>query len=87
LNFHAKTVSRIREEVEKSVTATLSLIIFVCGGVSAGYGKNVTDFGMSECATENVSVNPLQKSDMETHLYRDVEEASQMVLSARLECA
>jgi hypothetical protein len=32
-------------------------------GVPAGYGKNVTDFAISECVTASVPVNPLQKSD------------------------
>jgi hypothetical protein len=53
----------IDERVEKSVTETLSLIIFVCYRVSVRYGKNVTDFDISECVTESVSVTSMDKSD------------------------
>jgi hypothetical protein len=59
----AKIGSRIQEEVEKSVTETLLLFIFVCDRVSVGYGKNVTGFVILECVTESLSVNPLQKCD------------------------
>jgi hypothetical protein len=31
--------------------------------VSVRYGKNVTDFDISECVTESVSVNPMDKFD------------------------
>jgi hypothetical protein len=44
-------------------TETLSLVQMTSDRVSVRYGKNVTDFGISECVTESVSVSPLQKSD------------------------
>jgi hypothetical protein len=39
------------------------MIIFVCDRVSVRYGKNVTDVDISECVTESVSVNSMDKSD------------------------
>jgi hypothetical protein len=53
----------LAQRVEKSVTETLSLIIIVCDRVSVRYGKNVMDVDISECATESVSVNSIDKSD------------------------
>jgi hypothetical protein len=58
-----KCVSELAQRVEKSVTETLSLIIFVCDRVSVRYGKNVMDVDISECVTESVSVNSMNKSD------------------------
>jgi hypothetical protein len=53
----------LAKRVEKSVTETLSLIIFVRDRVSVRYGKNVTDVDISKCVTESVSVNLMDKSD------------------------
>jgi hypothetical protein len=36
---------------------------FICDRVSVRYGKNVTDVDISECVTESVSVNLMDKSD------------------------
>jgi hypothetical protein len=64
LNFaRKKYVPELAQRVKKSVTETLSLIIFVCDRVSVRYGKKVTDVDISECVTESVSVNSMDKSD------------------------
>jgi uncharacterized alkaline shock family protein YloU len=58
-----KSVPELAQRVQKSVTETLSLIIFVCDRVSVRYGKKVTAVDISECVTESVSVNSMNKSD------------------------
>jgi hypothetical protein len=58
-----KMFPKFDKEVKKSVTETLLLSIFVCDRVSVRYDKNVTDLGISECVTDSVSVNSIDKSD------------------------
>jgi hypothetical protein len=58
-----QTWPNLAQRVEKSVSETLSLIIFVSDRVSIRYGENVTDVDISECVTESVSVNSMDKSD------------------------
>jgi hypothetical protein len=58
-----KCVPELAQQVEKSVTETLLLVQMTSDRVTVRYGKNVTDVDISECVTESVAVNSMDKSD------------------------